>query len=331
MSDYRIKGLLFFILLMATTAASPAPRQNPPHAATAQQTQKPLAPVRAEQPGADTSDPGHANDMARQLQAALDAHKRGDTPRFNALIDEFSLSDPEKWLAENFGALKALQLATKYEEALSNFQSHIIWVAESWTSKSPLELRVEPAEMAKPAADVGPENALPKPLAPMEIRSFRFTVNYGDQALPSWVDSFVYEDGTLRFIGGTVPFWAEELHGLRTPQPTSPMESGSQPSEPKTVQRIRVGGNVQQAKALHMVQPVYPADAKYAHIQGTVVLHGIIGKDGSITQLDLISGPPPLIKSAMDAVWQWKYQATLLSGKPAEVDTTISVVFTLGK
>jgi hypothetical protein len=330
MSVCRIKGIFSFILLMATNAAPRAPSQDAPQTATAQ-TQKSPAPVRAGQPGAESSDPGHANEMARQLQAVLDAHKLGDTPRFNALIDGFSLSEPEKWLADNFGAEKALQLATEYEGALSNFQSHITWVAESWASNSPLELRVEPTELAKPTVDVGPETAPPKPLAPMEIKSFRFTVKYGDQSLPSWVDSFVYEDGALRFIGGAHPFWAEELQGLRTPQPTSTIDSGGQASKPTTVQRIRVGGNVQEAKALHMVQPVYPADAKYAHIQGTVVLHGVIGKDGSITQLDLISGPPLLIKSAMDAVWQWKYQTTLLSGNPVEVDTTISVVFTLGK
>jgi protein TonB len=61
-----------------------------------------------------------------------------------------------------------------------------------------------------------------------------------------------------------------------------------------------------------------------------VVLHAVIAKDGSVEDLQYVSGPPLLMKSAMDAVRQWRYQPTQLNGDPVEVDTTISVVFTLG-
>ncbi len=106
---------------------------------------------------------------------------------------------------------------------------------------------------------------------------------------------------------------------------------GPPPPPPKaSVQRIRVGGNVQQAKMAHMVQPIYPTIAKTAHIQGTVTLHAVIAKDGSVQELQYIAGPPLLMRPAMDAVRQWRYQPTLLNGEPVEVDTTISVVFTLG-
>jgi protein TonB len=103
------------------------------------------------------------------------------------------------------------------------------------------------------------------------------------------------------------------------------------PPPPKaTPSRIRVGGNVQQAKMLRMVNPIYPAIAKTAHVQGTIILHAIIAKDGAISSLQYISGPPLLMRAAMDAVNQWRYQPTLLNGDPVEVDTTIQVVFTLG-
>ncbi len=77
------------------------------------------------------------------------------------------------------------------------------------------------------------------------------------------------------------------------------------------------------------VQPVYPADAKAAHVTGTVVLRAIIGKDGKVQQLSVISGPPLLSQSALDAVKQWVYRPLLLNGQPTEVDTEISVVYTL--
>lgn len=108
--------------------------------------------------------------------------------------------------------------------------------------------------------------------------------------------------------------------------------SGSNmPPPPKvTPQRIKVGGNVQSAKLLRQVQPIYPVIAKQAHIQGTVLLHAIIAKDGTIQDLSLISGHPFLVKNAEDAVKQWRYQPTLLNGEPVEVETTIQVIFTLG-
>ena len=87
---------------------------------------------------------------------------------------------------------------------------------------------------------------------------------------------------------------------------------------------------MQSAAILRKVDPVYPAIAKTAHVSGTVMLHAIIAKDGSIQELTYVSGPALLMKAAMDAVHEWRYKPTMLNGDPVEVDTTISVVFTLG-
>jgi len=102
------------------------------------------------------------------------------------------------------------------------------------------------------------------------------------------------------------------------------------PPKPVVTAPVRIGGNVMEAKALERTQPVYPAIAKAAHVQGTVVLHAIISKAGTVDQLQLVSGPPLLVSAAMDAVRQWRYRPTLLNGEAVEVDTTIQVVFTLG-
>ena len=102
------------------------------------------------------------------------------------------------------------------------------------------------------------------------------------------------------------------------------------PPPPKAASRIRVGGNVQAAALVNKVTPQYPPIAKTAHVAGTVILHAIIAKDGSIQELQYMSGPPLLMKSAMDAVKEWRYKPTMLNGEPVEVDTTISVVFSLG-
>ena len=77
------------------------------------------------------------------------------------------------------------------------------------------------------------------------------------------------------------------------------------------------------------VTPVYPVEAKEKGIGGTVVLHAIIDEDGTVKELAVISGPPELVPSAMEAVRQWVYKPFLLNGQPQEVDTTITVNYSL--
>ena len=92
---------------------------------------------------------------------------------------------------------------------------------------------------------------------------------------------------------------------------------------------IRVGGNVQAANLLMQLPPVYPVAAKQAGIQGTVRFDTVIGKDGTIENLQLVSGHPLLVQAAQDAVKNWTYKPTLLNGEPVRVVTTIDVNFTL--
>ena len=93
--------------------------------------------------------------------------------------------------------------------------------------------------------------------------------------------------------------------------------------------RITIGGNVQQAKLVAQPRPVYPPLAKQARISGVVHLQAIIGKEGNVINLAVISGHPLLIPSALEAVQQWVYQKTLLNGEPVEVMTQIDVNYTL--
>ena len=97
------------------------------------------------------------------------------------------------------------------------------------------------------------------------------------------------------------------------------------------IQRIKIGGAVQQAKLIRQPKPVYPPLAKQARISGVVHLSAIIAKDGTIQQLSVISGHPLLVPSALEAVKQWVYQPTTLNGEPVEVQTTIDVNFTLSQ
>jgi TonB family protein len=96
-------------------------------------------------------------------------------------------------------------------------------------------------------------------------------------------------------------------------------------------ERIRVGGNVQGVMIVSKTPPIYPAAAKAAGVSGVVQLSAIIGKDGTVQELKVLSGPPELVPAAMDAVKQWVYKPTLLNGNPVQVETTIDINFTLNQ
>jgi protein TonB len=100
------------------------------------------------------------------------------------------------------------------------------------------------------------------------------------------------------------------------------------PARPVAVKPVRVShwaeGNV-----IYRVQPSYPPIARLARVQGTVELRAIISKAGTIENLVVVSGPPTLVKSAIEAVRQWRYRPYLLNNEPIEVETEITVNFVL--
>lgn len=94
-------------------------------------------------------------------------------------------------------------------------------------------------------------------------------------------------------------------------------------------QRVRVSQGVMQAMLVKKVPPEYPADAKNDHIQGAVVLKVIVDKQGNVANIETVSGPERLVPAATDAVKQWKYKPYLLNATPVEVETQVTVNFTL--
>jgi protein TonB len=96
-----------------------------------------------------------------------------------------------------------------------------------------------------------------------------------------------------------------------------------------TPQRVRVSSGVSTGLLIRKVQPNYPQLAKQARIQGSVVLQAEISKDGTIQNLQLISGHPMLAPAAIEAVKQWRYKPYLLNGEPVAVETQVVVNFSL--
>jgi protein TonB len=125
--------------------------------------------------------------------------------------------------------------------------------------------------------------------------------------------------GVLNSIGGAV---------LPPPKPPEPKVE-KKPDPPPPSAPMKVSGGVQAARLAHRVEPVYPPLARQARISGAVRLRAIISADGAVEQLNVISGHPLLIRAAADAVRQWRYRPTLLTGRAVPVSTEIEVNFVL--
>jgi protein TonB len=130
---------------------------------------------------------------------------------------------------------------------------------------------------------------------------------------------------TLNAIGTGKP---DAASAATQPSGDTPNTVGSIESKPRVI-RVRVAQGVTQGMVIKKVQPVYPPQARYAGIQGTVVMSAVISKNGDVVDLEVLNGPIELVVSAVNAVRQWKYRPYLLMGEPVEVDTQITVNYRL--
>src|SRR5437588_8825647 len=95
-------------------------------------------------------------------------------------------------------------------------------------------------------------------------------------------------------------------------------------------QRVKVSSGVVSGLLINKVTPQYPQIARQAHISGSVILQAVISKQGTIEGLKVMQGHPMLVSNAVEAVKQWRYKPYILNGEPVEVETTITVNFTMG-
>jgi periplasmic protein TonB len=122
---------------------------------------------------------------------------------------------------------------------------------------------------------------------------------------------------------GTVCTWC--VPGDKNSGPRPPQPAATTPEKPRMVHVTQLDP----ARLIRRVEPVYPALAKQIHMEGRVELHAIISTDGTIQSLEIVGGDPIFYFSAREAVSQWRYQPTILNGQPVEVDTHITVIYTM--
>ncbi len=238
----------------------------------------------------------------------------------------------EATLAEDGSVADARVLSGPQELRRAALESVLQWQFKSGAPQSVARLDINFTLGTNPALNLGPANQ-PPTLAAINIQDAPPAVSETLRARLASLQGQPLPPGTTAQISEMVravaPNLGTSFHTSTDGQTTLTISDVS-PSFPKgDGPRIRVGGNVQSAKLVHKVTPVYPPLARQARVQGTVRFAALLGKDGRVQGLFAESGHPLLVDAAMQAVREWTYQTTLLNGNPVEVLTAIDVNFTL--
>lgn len=279
------------------------------------------APAPAARPPAYPDSAGGLDKMARDIFRAI---KDGDTGAYGSLISSLAQPVPEDWYDDVFGPASDTLFAnySQYRPGLEHDLNEFFLKMRDLKATS-LRARKHEAtcddnagELAYPLMDLRQ-----KPVPLYELRFFE-----GERFYRLWV--LAYVDGGFRFLGH---LQAPESFVPARRKANSAGQAKGTASNTEPIQRIRVGGNMASTRIVRRIQPEYPSIAREERLQGTVKLHAIIAKDGTVQHLRVVKGYCSLSDAAVKAVRQWRYSPTLLNGEPVEVDTTIEVVFQLNR
>lgn len=296
-SKFPVRGVATFLIGVAF--AIPAILAFPRNVAAPQSTEaKPQA-------AAIASYPESAEGLKNLLQDWFAAIKAGDTAKSSPYLESFAIPNHQEWFVQTFGAAEGASLEAKYKESQTKFADALVVRAKGSVQAEKLLVKIRLFD--KSACGQPPELLALSAAMLHSTPIYRaFSRRDPNDNSPSFLGNFVYVQGGFRYFD-------QQL--IQAPSMTPPM-------------RISLAADVQAESACGgPSQPFYPVLAKQAKIQGTVVLHAIIGTDGTVKELQVVSGHPLLIQAAIEDVKQWRYKPTLKNGQPVEVDTQINVIF----
>jgi periplasmic protein TonB len=236
---------------------------------------------------------------------------------FHSLVASGNLRPRSRWAAVGAVAFQALVLVT-------------LGVAPLYrTLPLPKRETVTMLYLQPPAAAAG---SVTKLRAPMSVSAYVPTTKTISAPVHTTQESPVTPVATTGGVqggvpGGVVGGLGGTFSAMLNSAPSVPVLAKS--PEPTPVKRIRVASRVVEANLIHDVPPQYPPEAGRARLEGAVVLMAVIGQDGSVKDVRVESGLPILAQAAIDAVKQWRYKPYLIDGEPVEVDSRITINFTL--
>ena len=295
-----------FLLLASSSIAQNSPPAAPP---------TPAAPVSAIPSYPDTS-----RGLEKLLGEMMKLAKANDNQTLAAYVKSLALPNPDDWFKSVFGDERGPQYAAASESSRLGIERAIPPTLADLLQEKKTVIVAHRFEGSCDNAATAKEYPL---LLQRQSSAPLYDARFSDGATEVIWQYFAYVDGGFRYVGNL------SAYPPALPKKQSAAQSGQLTADAPE-KRTRVVANVQAAKLIHQEVPKYRQEAKDAHIQGKVIIHAIIAKDGSIREAHVTEGVCLLAEPALDAVRKWRYSPTLLIGEPVEVDTTITVTFTLG-
>ena len=251
-----------------------------------------------------SSYPDSPEGLRNIVESIFGAIRSGDQAETSAYCSSFLISDHTAWFVKVFASTEGPRLDAKYSGVLAANPNLFrdLFATSLFHSRTNLKITVlqRPVDPGPRLAQVAVQAmAIPVPLYYVEGRN-----EDAKDAFPvSGIGYFVYVDGGFRFLP------TEVLEALSTAPPL----------------RIRIPESLLGSQITYRVTPVYPDQARATGIKGDVVVHIVVGTDGTVKEATVVGGDPALGQAALDAVRQWKCRPTLLDSKPVEVDSTVTV------
>lgn len=300
---------LFLLLNLAVLLRAQSPSTTPPPSPPAVQPSSPHLDY-----------PDSTSGLEHLVKDILKAQKTNDASRADALLESLVLPQPRVWYDQVFGGDVPEEVESFYEKASASIPPS---VARFLLDAQAHQLdEVKAVRFDKSCDDNAGEDAFGILHARIEsVPLYELRLFNGNKFVRLF--ALVYVDGAFRYV------LTPKMDGKVFHSPASNNPAAKPNNAQALESRVRVGGAVQAAKLLHRVQPHYPDLARREHLEGTVRLHALIAKDGSLSRLYVIKGYCSLAEASLNAVSQWRYAPTLFNGEPVEVDTEIDVTFAL--
>ncbi len=266
----------------------------------------------------------------------LDALKSNDSGSATTLAQSMVLPDAGSWYRKTYGDFSEKTEVRKYEHDSPLPVSRVLGLFNQAIAAGATGIHVKRYENG--CDDNDGENTFSiLEYRIQKIPLYDLRLYKAEKYYRLW--PIAYVDGTFRFIGDVEPWKYFPSQVAAASVDPTPLKTPAQEKEDREVaqimqagsqaDQIRVGSAIAGAKLISSVKPTYPERARSEHVQGVVQIHAIIGKDGSIENLRVISGYCSLAPAAVTAFRQWRYSPTLLQGRPVSVDTTVGLVFAL--
>jgi TonB family protein len=280
-----------------------------------QESARPASPVRLAAAPAIPSYPDSTKGLEKLMKDMMKLVEAGDSGTLALYTRSLAIPDPQTWYKSVFGEETGLLLANASEPARSGVERDAQTTISSLWSKRMTEIHAVKFENS--CNDVATATEYPiLLLREHDVPLFDVRFHSDPHTGVLW-GFFAYVDGGFRYVGD-----------IQKRLPPSYVKRA--PGEANNPSAVKVAGNIQAAKMVHQEMPSYPMVQKARYEQGRVILHAVIGKDGTVHDLNLIEGECAFSKSALEAVKKWRYSPTTLNGSPVEVDTTITVVYQMG-